>query len=396
MATMHGPILIGCAVLLGLAAVGPARATVTFVVEVPAGTPAGSTLWLSGDLPALGNWNGAGLALTARADGRHVGTLELPVGTTFQFKVTHGSWDTVEKLSGGAERANRQATVQGVADSVSIVVEAWRDQTESKPARVSSRTGDLRDHLAFPSKHVLARDVWVWLPPGYETAPKQRYPVVYFHDGQNVFDGATSFLPGLEWGADETADRLIREHRIPACIVVAVANSSQRREDYTYEVDTRYGGGHSADYMRFMTDELVPFIDRTYRTVKSPSARTVIGSSLGGLVALDLGMLHPDVFGRVGCVSPAVWWSGNAIVKRVGELGKKPLRIWLDIGTAESTPTADGHREWLEGADALNTALVQAGWQAGRDLHYDVVEGAKHNEPAWAARLDRILEFLQQ
>lgn len=394
-AAQGGAIMWGV-LLLGMALTGPAAASVTFVVEAPDGTPAGSTLWLSGDVPALGNWNGAGLALTARPDGRHVGTLALPVGTAFQFKVTRGSWDTVEKLAGGAERANRQAVVQGEADTVAVVVEAWRDQTESRPARTPSRTGDIRDHLAFPSRHVLARDVWVWLPPGYDKAMKQRYPVVYFHDGQNVFDGATSFLPGLEWGADETADRLIREKRIAPCIVVAIANTSQRREDYTYETDARYGGGRSAAYMRFLTEELVPFIDSTYRTVKSPAARTVIGSSLGGLIALDLGLLHPDVFGRVGSVSPAVWWAGDAIVKRVSEVGKKPLRIWVDIGTAESTPTADGHREWLEGADALTAALEKAGWQRGKDLRYEVVDGAKHNEPAWAARLDRILEFLQK
>ena len=381
--------------LLGVALSRPATAAVTFVVEAPAGTPAGSTLWISGDQPGLGNWNGAGLKLTLRADGRHEGRLELTAGSVFEYKIMRGSWDTVEKAADGGERSNRRATASGGADTAAVVVEKWRDQTEARPVRTPSRTGDIRDHVAFPSQHVLARDVWVWLPPGYEKSPRKRYPVVYFHDGQNVFDGATSFLPGLEWRADETADRLIREGRIAPCILVAIANSPQRREDYTLETDPRHGGGQSARYARFLVEELVPFVDRTYRTVRSADARTVIGSSLGGLVSLDLGLLHSDGFGRVGSLSPAVWWAGRSIVERVGAVGKKPLRIWVDIGSTESTPTADGHREWLEGAEALNSALLKAGWQAGKDLHYEVIEGAAHNESAWAARLDRVLEFLQ-
>ena len=131
-------------------------------------------------------------------------------------------------------------------------------------------------------------------PPGYEDSPRRRYPLVLFHDGQNVFDGATSFLPGLEWGADESADRLVRAVRIPPCILVAVANTAKRREDYTLEADPRHGGGQSAAYQRFLMEELLPFIDRTYRTRPDAAHTTVIGSSLGGLVSLDLGLLHSE------------------------------------------------------------------------------------------------------
>ena len=94
-------------------------------------------------------------------------------------------------------------------------------------------------------------------------------------------------------------------------------------------------------------------------------------------------------------ISPAVWWADRAIVARVTATGHRPLRVWLDVGTEESTPTADGYREWLESAEALRAALMGAGWREGRDLHYEVVEGARHQEPAWAARLDRVLEWLQ-
>ena len=381
--------------VLGMFGVFPAMAGVRFEVRAPAGTPPDAVLWISGDVAELGHWNGAGLRLTTSPEGRYVGTVELPPGTAFAFKVTRGDWGTVEKTATGGEIANRPGRASAGEDTIRIEVAAWRDAFEKAPSRTSTITGDVRRHPAFPSRFVDARDVLVWLPPGYDANPRGRYPVVLMHNGQNVFDGATSFLPGMEWQADETADRLIRAGRIPPCIVVAVANSPARREDYTLEVDPRYGGGRSDRYARFLIEELLPFLDRTYRTRTRPEDRTVIGSSLGGLVSLDLGLLHSDVFGRVGSISPAVWWADRAVVTRVTATGHRPVRVWMDIGTAESTPTADGHREWLESAQALRDALVGAGWRVGRDLHYEEIEGAPHNESAWAARFDRVLEWLQ-
>jgi predicted alpha/beta superfamily hydrolase len=367
---------------------------VRFVVTVPGSTPPGASVWVSGNLPELGSWNGSGLRLERQADGRHVGLLQAPEGTSFEYKLTRGDWGTVEKSSDGGEVANRVGRVGLAEDTLEVSVAAWRDQTERAPERRSTITGDVRRHESFPSSFVEAREVLVWLPPGYDADARRRYPLVLFHDGQNVFDGATAFLPGREWGADETADRLVRARRIPPCILVAIANSPRRREEYTRDVDARHGGGHSEDYARFLLEELLPFLDRTYRTVPDGAHTTVIGSSLGGLVSLDLALLHPERFGRAGVLSPAVWWADQAIVGRVVATGKRPVRLWVDIGTAEGTPTAAGRMEWLEGARALRGALVGAGWREGRDLHYEEVEGARHDEPAWAARLDRALEYL--
>lgn len=377
------------------AAVPVSAIPVHFEVMAPASTPTGSVLWLSGNHAGLGQWSGAGVRLVRDGDGRHHATLDLPMGAALEFKVTRGGWDTVEKTATGAEIPNRTWRVTGPRDTVRIEVAAWRDAFERPGKRESTIVGDVRTHAAFPSQHVPARDVLVWLPPGYDKDTRQRYPVVVFHDGQNVFDGATSFLPGQEWRADETTDRLIRERRLAPCILVAIANTSARREEYTLEPDPRYGGGGSERYMRFVVEELLPFVDRTYRTRTTAVDRTVIGSSLGGLVSLDLALRHPETFGRAGVLSPAVWWADRAVVRRVVGTGKHPVRIWLDIGTAESTPTAEGRREWMEGAQGLRDALLAAGWQDGTDLHYEEVEGAAHNERAWADRLDRVLLFLQ-
>jgi len=392
------PVLIRLPVALcalaGLTVTAAAHAAgVTFVVLVPVSTPAASVVWISGDRPELGAWNGVGVRLAPVADGVWTATVALPVGAAFEYKVTRGGWDTVEKDARGGEIANRRGAATGGDDTLRIEVGAWRDQTETPAARVSTITGEVRRHEAFPSRHVAPRDVLVWLPPGYEREPRRRYPVVYFHDGQNVFDGATSFLPGQEWGADEAADRLIRAGRIPPCILVAVANTPERAREYTADVDPRHGGGGSSAYFRFLVEELVPFVDTTYRTRTGPRHTAVIGSSLGGLAALDLGLAHPGRFGRVGCVSPAVWWADAAIVRRVRTGPRPPVRVWVDIGTAEGTARA-GTRDWVDHARLLRDALVARGWREGGDLRYEEVEGAVHNERAWAARIDRILEFL--
>ena len=388
-------LLRAAVVALLLAVPGAARAAdvaVTFRVTPPASTPAGANLWLSGDLPALGAWNGAGLALV-RDGAVHAGVLRVPAGTRLEYKVTRGGWDTVEKDGRGGEIANRVLVVARDT-TVAIAVATWRDQVEKGGAasRPTTLTGDVRRHAAFSSVHVKPRDVWVWLPPGYAVDSTHRYPVVYFHDGNNVFDRATSFL-GIEWAVDETAERMVRAGTLPPFIAVAVANTDRRMSEYTPAADARHGGGGAEAYGRFLVEELKPFVDATYRTDPRPASTGVVGSSLGAIVSLWLGLEHPETFTRIGVVSPAAWFAGRDLARRVAAGQGTGLRIWMDIGTAEGTAGA-GKKEWLDDARALRDALVARGYREGKDLHYEEVEGAKHDETAWASRVDRMLVFL--
>lgn len=226
------------------------------------------------------------------------------------------------------------------------------------------------------------RDVLVWLPPQYDLEPKRRFPVVYLHDGQNAFDAATSFAG--EWKADEAATALIGARRIEPIIMVAVPNAgAERANEYLWSRDRNMGGRGNL-YGRFLTDELKPFVDRTYRTKPGPQDTGLIGSSLGGLITLHLGLTRSDVFGRLGVVSPSVWWNGREILAQVKRV---PARIWLDIGTDESASAEKDARD-------LRDVLVQKGWREGKDLAFYVDPGAKHNEAAWAGRIDSILTFL--
>jgi len=263
--------------------------------------------------------------------------------------------------------------------------------------RAHTLTGDIRLHKDFHSKILNNdRDVIVYLPPGYDKDKQRHYSVLYLHDGQNLFDGATSFIPGQEWRVDEAAGVLIASGKIEPLIIVGVYNTGKDRiDEYTPVAEPKYKAGGKADlYGRLLVEELKPFIDKTYRTRKGAADTGLGGSSLGGLVSMYLGLKYPNVFGRVAVVSPSVWWGNNQIVHQVEALPKKPpLRIWLDIGTKEGGNPEEA-KHTVDGARLLKNALVKKGWKLEKDLKYFEAQGAEHNERAWAARVEQILEFL--
>jgi len=252
-------------------------------------------------------------------------------------------------------------------------------------------TGDFRTHTKFHSKFLPTdRDLLVYLPPGYEKEKRRRYPVLYLHDGQNLFDGATSFIPGQEWRVDETAQALITSKAIEPLIIVGIYNTGKERvEEYTPSADPKFKVGGKADlYGRLIVEELKPFVDSHYRTKRDASHTGLGGSSLGGLVTLYLGLRYQKVFGKLAVVSPSVWWDDKRIVRDVEAL-KSPTRarIWLDMGTDEGEFAARDAR-------TLRDALVARGWRLERDMKYFEAVGAKHSETAWAERVEPMLKFL--
>jgi predicted alpha/beta superfamily hydrolase len=256
-------------------------------------------------------------------------------------------------------------------------------------------TGNIQQHRAFPSKILKnRRDVLVYLPAGYRRFSTQRYPVLYLHDGQNVFDAATAF-GGVEWGVDETAQQLIRQKLIEPLIIVAIANTGEDRiHEYAptpARIDPpkrKRSKGQLRNYGRFLVEELKPFIDRKYRTRREAEFTGLGGSSLGGLATLTLGLWFPNHFSRLAVLSPSIWWDDCVIYKIVDELdetAKPPIKIWLDTGT---------HEPGWERAAVLRDRLLEKGWRLYDDLHYFEAQGADHSEGAWAARMDPVLRFL--
>jgi predicted alpha/beta superfamily hydrolase len=234
-----------------------------------------------------------------------------------------------------------------------------------------------------------SRVVQVYPPPQYWSEPGRRFPVFYLHDGQNLFDPRTSFIPGHTWHAHTTADRLATAGEMEPVILVGVAHGGLRRvAEYSPTRDAKAGGGEGAMYGRILIEELKPLVDGAYRTLPDARNTAVGGASLGGLISLWLGLERADVFGKVAAISPSVWWDGRSILRLVERAApRQEVRIWMDMGTAEGP----GH---LSDAGLLYRRLRERGWREGDDLAYFIAEGAGHDEDAWAARFDRVLRFL--
>lgn len=262
--------------------------------------------------------------------------------------------------------------------------------------RLPNRRKDLRrgtlDHTRAFHSEILGndRDVTIYLPPGYNDRDDVRYPVLYMHDGQNLFEPERAFIPGQHWRVVEAADETIGGRTARPMIIVGIDNTgSSRIDEYTPTNDAaRHGGGKADDYGRMIIEELKPIIDAKYRTLTDAPNTAIGGSSLGGLATLHLGLTHPDTFGHMAVMSPSVWWDNRAVLSEVERFrAPKRPRIWLDMGGREGV-------EGLNDARLLRDKLRMNGWRDGEDFHYFEDRRADHSERAWAKRVPAVLEFL--
>ena len=251
--------------------------------------------------------------------------------------------------------------------------------------------GSLRQYAEVRSNFLPhAHDVIVCLPPHYARDFSRRYPVLYLHDGQNVFDEYPMAPFGVQWGIDTTARALTYAGIIEPVILVAIGNAGRDRiDEYTPTRDNRHDAGGLADrYSQMLVNEIKPMIDRDFRTKPDAANTAVGGSSLGGLLSLYMGLQYPEVFGKLALLSPSVWWDDRWIVRKLAVFPEQhaSLKIWLDVGTGET--------RMLQGARLLYRTLVRRGWQVGSDLEYLEEPGALHDERAWGERSGLFLKFL--
>jgi predicted alpha/beta superfamily hydrolase len=405
-------LLLACAAMLPVAYGAPADTkNVQFIVLVPdlkADQPERVFLASSAD-----RWSEQGRPLDRIAPGVYAASLALPPGV-LEYKLTRtASWATVEKARGGDELPNCAVTIDSKLDEQVVVhiVARWSDRPAPDQRRVelspmpdagpaascpSTLTGDIRFHHLFHSPQLNNdRTIIVYLPPGYNTHADQRYPVLYMHDGNNVFDARTSFA-GVEWAADETAERLIESGKIPPLIIVGIYNNADRMAEYTPFKDARNGGGNGDAYLAFIVETLKPFIDQTYRTRPERENTGIAGSSLGGLISLYAPYRYPNVFGRAAALSPTLPWGDGAVIGYVKE-HKPPVaaKVWVDIdtpgpGQPAATPPGPETRLGRE----IARALEQAGGKADIDFHYEENPGGEHHEREWSKRFDKVLIFL--
>jgi predicted alpha/beta superfamily hydrolase len=367
---------------------------VKFVVRVPEGTPKDQPIFLSGSMPPF-PWDAAGPPLTREADGTYTTTLDLMTGLPQEFKVTRGTWGTVECNADDTDVANRIITPKG-DDTVEVKVAAWRDKGAATPGRVTL-AGDIRQHRKVSDGAIgNDRNLTVYLPPGYDDAANKdvRYPVLYLQDGQNLFDESVSYN-GVEWKADETAQRLIGEGKIEPVIIVGIWNTAERNAEYTPQAMSADGAtSRNEAYANLVVGTIKPLIDATYRTKPDAPNTAIGGAAMGGLAAISVAQQKPDVFGKLLLLTPHLSENGKPISALVADgAAFKGKKVWLDMSPTQAGPAGYPGRDAMAEAKAFADLLAKAGLDE-KSLKFAELPEAPHNEPSWQARFDQVLLWL--
>ena len=270
----------------------------------------------------------------------------------------------------------------------------WQDYTTYYTQRPHYVTGIMRVHPRVYSPQLdNHRDIVVYLPPSYRNGDKH-YPVLYMHDGQNLFDDHASFSG--EWGIDETMELLAMEGL--EAIVVGIPNMGLcRLAEYSTFRDKNLGGGDGDKYIQFITDTLKPMMDKDARTLPDASHTGVMGSSMGGLITLSAICRRPDVFGFAGILSPSIWFAKDAILDAVAQLKYKASKIYLDAGTQEYADFGEEGKaqsvKYMKKMRALRDIFIKKGYETDHSLMYIEEDGGRHSEFAWRRRAGGAIRF---
>jgi len=287
-----------------------------------------------------------------------------------------------------------------------VVPQSAAPANPAKPEVWVNAPGRLVSYRQFPSKLVEAREVDVWLPPGYDADAPRRYPVIYMHDGQNLFDPALSMWH-KSWQMDAAMLRLTGAHRVPPAIIVGIWNTAHRTAEYMPQKAAALAGVTDAAkitgmpgpstgtidsdaYLAFLVHELKPFVDGHYRTLPGARTTSVMGSSMGGLISLYALVEYPRIFGQAACLSTHWPASDGVVIDYVKSRLPDPAthRIYFDYGTR----TLDAQYQPYQAR--MDAAMRARGYVEGRNWITLNFPGAEHSETSWAARVDLPLEFL--
>ncbi|HEY0744392.1 MAG TPA: alpha/beta hydrolase-fold protein [Chryseosolibacter sp.] len=274
--------------------------------------------------------------------------------------------------------------IQGII--LSFVFSAAAQDADKRA--IHTTTGDIRTIDNFKSSYLQNdRTITVYLPPGYAASTDQRYPVIYMHDNQNLFDGARAYVAGSEWKADETAQELMSKGVIGPAIIVGIDHANEQRVTELTPTKTKRGGGQASNYAAMLIKEIKPMIDSIYRTKVDRKNTMVCGSSLGGIMSLYLGLNHPETFGAIGVMSPSLWWDNGYFLKAI-EASNIPadVRFWVDCGSEEGSKMVNDVKK-------LKALFEKKGLSEGEHFRCTIYEGAEHNEESWSRRFGDVLDF---
>ncbi|MFK7748791.1 MAG: alpha/beta hydrolase, partial [Kordia sp.] len=264
---------------------------------------------------------------------------------TINFKFTLGSWETVELDEKRQNIENRTYSFKEHPEMIQVSIGAWSNGNANETnATKQPNVETFAENFEIPQLNK-TRKILVYLPPNYANS-KASYPVLYIHDGQNVFDKATSYSG--EWEVDETLNKLHQTHGLDI-IVVSIDNSEERMQEYTAWEHEKYGSPQGKQYVEFIAKTLKPAIDQKYRTKTAAKDTGIMGSSMGGLISHYATFAHPDVFGKAGIFSPSFWFSTDTFSFTRNNLAKaKNSKLYYLMGEKEGENMVDNLNDMLQ------------------------------------------------
>lgn len=353
--------------------------------SLPADHPPAADIFIAG---SFNGWNPQNKNYQFQKEGdKYFLVLSLNSGS-YEFKLTRGGWDKVECAKDGKEIGNRTLKVD-VDEKIELTVEGWKDKFAVQEKKsTATKNVSIIDTAFFIPQLNRYRRVWIYLPAGYETS-KKKYPVLYMHDGQNVFEDSSSFSG--EWGVDEFLDST----KSGESIVVAIDNGGNKRLNEYCPYDFSLSGiasnyesnkGEGALYVEFLAKTLKPFIDKNYRTLKKRKNTFVAGSSMGGLISLYAILDCPKVFGVAGVFSSSFWVAPD-IFDEIKARGKKVKgKIYFYAGKEEGETmvplTIKAFNEMHRVSKSKMTTVIRT--------------DGKHNEARWRIEFPMFYEWLMK
>ncbi|MBK8444334.1 MAG: T9SS type A sorting domain-containing protein [Sphingobacteriales bacterium] len=375
--------LFRCFGILLFMALPRANAQLTLhISSIPANTPANASIYVAGN---FNSWNPADsdYILAPQSDGSYTFTFT-PALSDLEFKFTRGSWQTVEGSSGGGFLPNRTYTYNGGTATYESSIAAWEDLGgNNNNSTANAQVSIIAEDFYIPQLNRYRR-IWIYLPADYTTDLNRHYPVLYMHDGQNVFDAATSFAG--EWEVDETLTQMEQNGEATAIVVAIDNGGTNRLAEYTPYPHSSYGGGDGDKYIQFIVNTLKPYIDDHYRTLPQRENTALMGSSLGGLISFYAAIKYPEVFGKAGVFSPSFWFSDNIFQLADTAQHNLDTRIFMLCGGNE------GDEDMVPDMQQMYQLLQSKGY--GNEAQSIVKADGQHSEWFWAREFEGAFKFL--
>ncbi|WP_081988267.1 TIM-barrel domain-containing protein [Psychroserpens jangbogonensis] len=364
-------------------------AQVTIVVdELPDETPKDASIYISGSFE---DWTGGqDQYKLEQKDGTY--QITFPISENLLFKFTQGTWQSAECNNNGEAIDNRNYVFDKANDTLHVKIAGWSNSFDiEKASTASNNVSFISENFEMPELN-RNRRIWLYLPPDYHSSNKS-YPVVYMHDGQNLFDNKTSYSG--EWRADETMNRLFRDKNLKLIIVGIDNGGDKRLDEYSPWINDKYGGGEGKAYVEFITNTLKPYIDHNYNTLTDKANTAIVGSSMGGLISHYAALEYPNVFGKGAVFSPSFWFAPDEVFKFSKDNAKNSdSKLYFLAGGQEGINAGFEEINNTENDLNLMVSLLKSEGFTAKNIQSKVVPEGEHNEKFWKEEFEEAILWL--